>query len=65
MTKRDYEAIAAIIKERREAAGKAKSGPTRLTIRFTAAAIARLLADYFASANPRFDRNKFLEACGL
>ena len=23
------------------------------------------LADYFAADNPRFDREKFLEACGL
>ena len=23
------------------------------------------LADYFAADNPRFDRTKFLEACGL
>jgi len=23
------------------------------------------LADYFAKDNPRFDRKKFLEACGL
>lgn len=65
MSKRDYEAIAAIIKERREAADKVKSGHIRFTTRFAAAAIARLLADYFASANPRFDRDKFLEACGL
>lgn len=27
--------------------------------------IANALADYFASDNPRFDRVRFLEACGV
>lgn len=26
---------------------------------------AKDLADYFASDNPRFDRTKFLQACGI
>jgi len=50
-----YEAIAAIIQEERIVYGYPQ--PCR---RF-----ATKLADYFAKDNPRFDREKFLEACGL
>lgn len=31
----------------------------------TATAIARRLADYFEQDNPRFDRARFLQACGV
>ena len=27
--------------------------------------ISRKLADYFATQNPRFDRSRFMQACGL
>ena len=27
--------------------------------------IANKLTDYFATQNPRFDRNRFMQACGL
>lgn len=56
MTKRHFEAIAAIVKSvaRYHDADKV-----------TAKAIAEDLAFYFAKENPRFDRGRFLTACGF
>jgi len=59
MTKRHFESIAAIIAyEHRLARGAAR--PEGLTEN-----IAHKLADYFANENPRFDRQRFLVACGV
>lgn len=58
MTRKDYELIARAI------AGSAMSIPTDAQIvqrRFTAT----MVADALASDNPRFDREKFLKACGV
>lgn len=52
MTKKDFEAIARIL--------KSKDG------RIDAVEmIAEDLADLFAADNPRFDRDRFIEACGI
>lgn len=52
MTKKHYEAIARIL--------AIDTGYTR-----EVAIIAERLADYFAQDNPRFQRYRFLQACGL
>lgn len=51
MTKRHYEAIAAIL-------ANSTPGPERDDI-------AKRLAEYFAANNPNFDRKLFLRACGV
>lgn len=61
MTKKDYVAIAARIKDVREAYrvkndGRALAG---------AAEVAISLSTIFAEDNPRFDRSRFLGACGV
>lgn len=56
LSKRHYVAIAARIKANMEA-----YHPYAIP----AAQWPQLLADYFASDNPRFDRAKFLAACGI
>lgn len=50
MTKRHFEAIAAILRD---------YPPAKVM------SIGLRLADYFASENPRFDRERFLTACGF
>ncbi len=65
MTENTFDAIADIIKERRDAADEVKTGHIRFTTRFTAAGIARMLANYFEMAFDTFDRDRFLERCGL
>ncbi len=64
VTKKDFKAIAEIIRKHTIRAGH----PDPFLVR-TAKDIARIyatnLADYFATQNPRFDRQKFLNACGL
>lgn len=56
MTKKHYEAIAAIILQ---VGGRYNDSLIRKDI------LASVLADYFASENPRFDRARFLAACGI
>lgn len=65
MTKKNYEAIAQTISDEFEAT-MSKSSPD--FIRGAAYGVeetAKSLADYFKRDNPRFDREKFLAACGL
>lgn len=62
MTRKDFEAIARAISdgqfiECRTNADVAINTSTR-------AKIARQLADHLATTNPRFDRARFLQACG-
>lgn len=60
-TRQHYKAIAAIIKDCIE---KHKSGGFgSLLCDEVRKSLTSELADYFASDNPRFDRQKFLEAC--
>lgn len=60
MTKRHFEAIARMLREQ----GETLADPTQ------AADIAHRdlvdgMASYFADQNPRFDRERFLTACGF
>lgn len=59
MTKKDFIAVAAVIKKEREVA---KNNPAAL-LALTATALG--LSAEFSKINPRFDRNTFLAACGL
>lgn len=62
LTKKDFKAIAEIIaKQFVDDSGNNESWIIKRHIRKTA----QQLADYFAIQNPRFDRRKFLDACGL
>ena len=58
MTKKDYELIAGVLNT--EYTGY-KLGWEREAIRITIIG----LAEVFEQDNPKFDRNKFLEACGI
>lgn len=52
MSRKDYQAIADVI--------KASSGDVP-----TLTAVAKGIADVFAADNPRFDRERFYDACDL
>ena len=54
LTRKVFEAQAAIIKKHLPKVGREFSFE-----------MASSLADYFAGENPRFDRTRFFEACGL
>lgn len=56
MTKKDYELIAGEIKRANDKGAFADSGLWYLT---------HCLGAEFERDNPRFDRNKFLQACGM
>ena len=58
-TKKHYKAIATIVREAKE--DHRGGTPAELVL----ATIDEQLADYFAQDNERFDRAKFIEACGL
>lgn len=57
-TRQHYKAIAEIVKK-----NTARTGEIMVYIK--RADVVCDLADYFAQDNPRFDRDRFLEACGL
>ena len=57
MTRKDYELIARSIRVDRELLDINGKG--------TADYIAAGLAEQFAAMNPRFDRGRFLDACGV
>lgn len=64
MSKKDYIAIASAIRSERSCWPKDES----LGDEFAYAALRSVtsrLAEVFAADNPRFDRNRFLEACDL
>ena len=61
MTKKHYEAIAAIIASTYRNALLYKSVRATESIEVTASR----LADYFAADNPKFNRSRFLIACGI
>jgi len=54
LTRKTFKAVAEIIESNR---GQG--------VEYTLDNIAEELADFFATQNPRFDRDKFLKACGL
>lgn len=61
MTRKDFEAIAAIFK-------KQTSNPTINCLHDSMVTLysnAAMHADYFASVNSRFDRERFMKACGF
>lgn len=55
MTRKDYELIAKAVVKLREAG--LYSGDCKM--------VAEQLADSLITTNPRFDRDKFLQACGI
>ena len=55
MTKRDYETVAAVLKQIQEDAPIQKITVLR--------EVAEEVADAFYDQNPRFDRDRFLKAC--
>lgn len=65
MTKRDYELIASVIYSRIRAARTIGSSPMRTQHEETIRFLARDLAIAMAFGNPRFDRARFLAACGV
>jgi hypothetical protein len=66
MTRKDYEAVARVILCER-ASVEARECDTAKTLNAweTTARVAYQLAQVFEHQNPRFDRARFLEACGL
>ena len=56
-TERTFKAVAEIIKKHYHAANRHADLPFEN--------LADDLADFFARENPNFDRNKFMEACGM
>lgn len=57
MTRKDFEAIAYIL--------KCKGNLPEHYDRGTVQVIAMGMADYLSTTNPRFDRSRFMRACGL
>ena len=64
MTRKDYVAIAACIKGTRGFVG-AFELPIDRAARNAVDLCAKELADHMAADNPRFDRARFLKACGV
>ncbi len=62
LTRQHYKAIAEIIKSKHPGYAQHDyyKGERNALVR-----VGRSLADYFEQDNPRFDRDKFLAACGL
>lgn len=63
ITKKDFKAVAEIIK--REYTYFDDTGEDDVEGKQATSSIAFRLADYLATQNLRFDRQKFLDACGL
>lgn len=57
MTRKDFEAIAAVLRDHIPVQGEA------VDITYLDTAVD--LADYFETQNPLFDRARFMSACGL
>lgn len=58
LNRKDYKAITEIVK-------KNTVRTSEIMVCVKRANMVYDLADYFAQDNPRFDRDRFLEACGL
>ena len=61
VTKKDFKAMAKIINNNTHEQFCIGGNTVWLSKQYTC----RDIADYFATQNPRFDRQKFLDACGL
>jgi len=59
-SRKDYVAVSGVVADRLASFG----GDSSLSEWLAVAGVAAGLADMFAADNPRFDRAKFLEACG-
>jgi hypothetical protein len=65
MTRKDYQLIANVLKAHTPSRGVQAEAQTMLERAWTLRNIALTFAHELASENPRFDRAKFLRACGL
>lgn len=69
LTRKHFQAAADIMETRlryaEEYFGKSDLDPVRIGYKAALEDVACDLADYFFDENDRFDREKFIEACGL
>lgn len=65
MTKKDYELIARVFKGELHAWDNAPDSKFKENAIEVIRALSQIMAGYLATDNPRFDRDRFLEACGL
>lgn len=65
MTKKHYEAIASIILGSYEVAQENEQNGFAIGEAERVEILAKELATYFNQDNPRFDRTRFLQACGI
>lgn len=65
MHRQNYEAIAAILCEEYKCLGYETVLSKMSSARHKTRSIANRLANYFATENENFDKNKFLEACNM
>lgn len=66
MTKRHFEAFARAVKAELDGTKDAHAAPSEVSaITHAATFAANLFADLAAQDNPRFDRPRFMRACGL
>ena len=65
MTKKHYVAIANIIRLNLRSAGNHTRKEHREIEAYADTSTAMQLADYFATDNPKFNRDTFLTACGI
>lgn len=65
MTKKHFEAIAQTLRDEFEATLPSADPEFIRGAAYALEETAKSLADYFARENPRFDRDRFLTACGL
>jgi hypothetical protein len=65
MTKKDFVAIAAIVKKTRDDRSRRETVDMRMGAGIATSVLAVRLADHFAKDNDRFDTGRFLKACGV
>jgi hypothetical protein len=65
MTRKDYILIAKAVKEMNDRAWNMHTAQDRVVARTVVSGLAHELVAELGNTNPRFDRNKFLTACGL
>lgn len=65
MTKKDYELIAGVVGDFEQRLGNWFNGQERQQRQEIHAELAHGMANALEADNLRFDRNKFLEACGV
>ena len=63
LTEKDFKAVAEILAEELDPACLCSEDPCSECL--CVERIRIQLADYFATQNPRFDRKRFMKACGL